>query len=376
MMRCLKILASTFLLTAVFGAVVGTQESVDGWRLATPDYVLEFPRDHAAHSDYRIEWWYYTGNVETVEGRRFGYQLTFFRVGINPSPINPSQWTVRDLHMAHFAITDVERATHRVSERLNRSGVGWAGASTDTLQVWNEEWRASMTGTTHRLQAIDTTEHGELSLDLRLDSGDAVPVRHGVNGFSQKGRQIGNASHYYSFTRLETVGQLVVDGESFDVSGFSWMDHEFGSSFLEESQIGWDWFSIQLDDGTDVMVYTIRSIDGEPGRLSSGTVVTTESVTILDSSDYQLAPVRQWTSPRTGAAYPVVWKLELPNEGLSLDVAAVVEAQELVTAESTGVTYWEGTVEVSGTRNGEDIAGRGYLEMTGYAGPPMSTVLR
>lgn len=376
MMRCLKILASTFLLTAVFGAVVGTQESVDGWRLATPDYVLEFPRDHAAHSDYRIEWWYYTGNVETVEGRRFGYQLTFFRVGINPSPINPSQWTVRDLHMAHFAITDVERGTHRVSERLNRSGVGWAGASTDTLQVWNEEWRASMTGTTHRLQAIDTTEHGELSLDLRLDSGDAVPVRHGVNGFSQKGRQIGNASHYYSFTRLETVGQLVVDGESFDVSGFSWMDHEFGSSFLEESQIGWDWFSIQLDDGTDVMVYTIRSIDGEPGRLSSGTVVTTESVTILDSSDYQLAPVRRWTSPRTGAAYPVVWKLELPNEGLSLDVAAVVEAQELVTAESTGVTYWEGTVEVSGTRNGEDIAGRGYLEMTGYAGPPMSTVLR
>ena len=106
-MRYQRILAITFLLMAVFGSAVGTQEALDGWRLAHPDYVLEFPRDHAAHSDYRIEWWYYTGNVETVEGRRFGYQLTFFRVGINPSPINPSQWTVRDLHMAHFAITDV-----------------------------------------------------------------------------------------------------------------------------------------------------------------------------------------------------------------------------------------------------------------------------
>ncbi len=376
MIRWQKIMLSVFVAMVASGSLVRAQESADGWRLAQPDYALEFPRDHAAHTDYRIEWWYYTGNVETAEGRRFGYQLTFFRVGIDRIPTNPSQWTVRDLHMAHFAITDVERGIHRVSERLNRSGVGWSGASTEALQVWNEEWRASMNGTTHRLQAADTTDHGQLSLDLHLDSGNAVPVQHGVNGFSQKGGEIGNASHYYSFTRLDTVGRLVVDGESFDVSGLSWMDHEFGSSFLEESQIGWDWFSIQLDDGTDVMVYTIRSVDGNSVRLSSGTVVTTDAITVLESSDYQLEPIRRWTSARTGAPYPVVWELELPNEGLSLDIVAVMDAQELVTAESTGVTYWEGAVDVSGTRNGESISGRGYLEMTGYAGPPMSTVLR
>ena len=370
------ILAGMSLLTAQILTSAQTQEgATQSWRLASPTYELSFPRDHAAHPDYRIEWWYYTGNLSTREGRRFGYQLTFFRVGVDPNPVNPSQWTVRDLHMAHLAITDIDGGVHRVAERLNRTGVGWAGASTDSLDVWNEDWRATASERTHRLQAMDANQTGRLRLDLRLDS-DAAPVLHGDQGFSQKGEDVGNASHYYSFTRLATRGRLEVDGEAFDVTGTSWMDHEFGSSFLEADQAGWDWFSIQLNDGTDLMVYTLRDLDGRADIRSSGTVVTSEGITHLKSDDVRLSPRRRWISSVSGAAYPVDWHIDIPSLGLKLEVSAAIDAQELVTAQSTGVTYWEGAVGATGTHDGVLVSGEGYLEMTGYAGVPMSSVLR
>ena len=370
------ILAGMSLLTAQILTSAQTQEgATQSWRLASPTYELSFPRDHAAHPDYRIEWWYYTGNLSTREGRRFGYQLTFFRVGVDPNPVNPSQWTVRDLHMAHLAITDIDGGVHRVAERLNRTGVGWAGASTDRLDVWNENWRVTASDRTHRLQAMDTNQSGRLLLDLRLDS-DMEPVLHGDQGFSQKGEDIGNASHYYSFTRLTTQGRLEVDGEAFDVTGISWMDHEFGSSFLEADQAGWDWFSIQLNDGTDLMVYTLRDLDGRADIRSSGTVITSEGITHLKSDDVRLSPRRRWISSVSGAAYPVDWHIDIPSLGLKLEVSAAIDAQELVTAQSTGVTYWEGAVDATGTHDGVSVSGEGYLEMTGYAGVPMSSVLR
>ena len=370
------ILAGMSLLTAQILTSAQTQEgATQSWRLASPTYELSFPRDHAAHPDYRIEWWYYTGNLSTREGRRFGYQLTFFRVGVDPNPVNPSQWTVRDLHMAHLAITDIDGGVHRVAERLNRTGVGWAGASTDRLDVWNENWRVTASDRTHRLQAMDANQSGRLLLDLRLDS-DMEPVLHGDQGFSQKGEDIGNASHYYSFTRLTTQGRLEVDGEAFDVTGISWMDHEFGSSFLEADQAGWDWFSIQLNDGTDLMVYTLRDLDGRADIRSSGTVVTSEGITHLKSDDVRLSPRRRWISSVSGAAYPVDWHIDIPSLGLKLEVSAAIDAQELVTAQSTGVTYWEGAVGATGTHDGVLVSGEGYLEMTGYAGVPMSSVLR
>ena len=365
---------SFFILQALISAQTGNQ-ATQSWRLASPTYDLAFPRDHAAHPDYRIEWWYYTGTLYTQEGRRFGYQLTFFRVGVDAAPVNPSQWSVRDLHMAHFAITDVGRGVHRVAERLNRAGVGWAGASTDSLDVWNEDWRVTATQRVHRLQAMDSNENGHLLLDLELES-DTVPVLHGQQGFSQKGEDVGNASHYYSFTRLPTRGRLEVDGEAFEVTGTSWMDHEFGSSFLEADQAGWDWFSIQLNDGTDLMVYTLRDSDGRTDVRSSGTVVTSEGITHLESTDVSLLPRRRWTSLVSGAAYPVDWRIDIPSIGLQLDISAVLDAQELVTAQSTGVTYWEGAVDAVGTHDGVSVSGEGYLEMTGYAGAPMSSVLR
>ena len=361
---------------------IGQEGSGDGvdrsaWKAADPGYALSFPRDHAAHPDHRIEWWYYTGNLRaTAGGRRFGYQLTFFRVGVDRQPVNPSRWAVRDLYMAHFAVTDVAREEHHVEERLSRAGIGWAGASTETLHVWNDGWAVALEESdpgVHRLTAA--SDDGGLAIELRLDAA-GPPVLHGVNGFSQKGAEVGNASHYYSLTRLHTMGRLAVGGETLDVEGLSWMDHEFGTSFLEPAQAGWDWFSIQLDDGTDLMAYIMRRTDGARDPRSSGTLVSPAGVTHLRVDDYRLTPGRRWTSPASGAAYPVTWRIEIPPHGLDLEVMAAVDAQELETGQSTGVTYWEGAIDVQGTRDGVSVAGSGYLEMTGYAGAPMSSVLR
>ncbi|HVG18242.1 MAG TPA: carotenoid 1,2-hydratase, partial [Blastocatellia bacterium] len=198
-----------------------------GWRESEPGYQYSFPRDHASHEPYAIEWWYYTGNLATKDGRRFGYQLTFFRVGVVREPLNPSRWALRNLYMAHFAISDIERRSFHSSERLNRAGIGWAGAETDTYRVWNEDWQARLDGRDHLLAARD----GDYQLELRL-APSKPEVIHGQNGISQKGPSIGNASHYYSLTRLQTSGRVIIKGQPFDVEGLSWMDHEFGTSFL------------------------------------------------------------------------------------------------------------------------------------------------
>jgi predicted secreted hydrolase len=367
-------LLSFFCCFILVGSVHSQEFDYGSWREATPSYVMEFPRDHASHPDYRIEWWYYTGNLESIDGRRFGYQLTFFRVGINSQPTNPSRWAVRDLHMAHLAVTDIRSGRHLVSERLSRSGVGWAGARSDTLSVWNEGWTIQLDGTAHVLNATD--DLGRIGLKLNLEP-ERVPLLHGESGFSQKGSREGNSSHYYSLTRMKTSGQLILENVPIEVNGLSWMDHEFGTSFLESDQLGWDWFSLQFDDGTDLMLYALRRQDESRDRNSGGTVLVDDGVQIrLMSNDYRLVPGRTWTSPSSGAQYPVEWQIEIPSLDLELVVRATVDSQELHTNRSTGVTYWEGAVDAVGVRLDQAIVGRGYLEMTGYAGPPMSEVLR
>ena len=367
--------APLLLLTALVAAAVGAQErDPDGWRQADPDTTLEFPRDHASHPDYKIEWWYYTGNLTADDGRRFGYQVTFFRVGVDRAPVNPSRWAVRDLHMAHLALTDLSSGRHLVAERLNRSGVGWAGASPERLEVWNESWRVDLDGERHRIAAVDR----EAAFGVELEMTPVKPpALHGVGGFSQKGSTTGNASLYYSLSRLATSGRVVLDGESVTVRGDSWMDHEFGTTFLEPAQRGWDWFSIQLADDTDLMVYVLRREDGAVDPRSSGSLISAAGETRhLAARDYRLTPGLTWTSPSSGARYPVTWRVEVPGAGLDLEVKAALDAQELHTNESTGITYWEGAILVTGTRDGRPVEGHGYLEMTGYAGVPMSEVLR
>ena len=354
------------------GQETGRAATREGWRQAELGYAWQFPRDHGSHPEYRIEWWYYTGNLVSDRGRGFGYQVTFFRVGVDPAPENPSRWAVRDLYMAHLAVTDLETGRHLVGERLDRGGLGWAGAREGTLDVWNGDWRASFEGGRHRLEVIDRS----FGVDLRLEPGKG-PTLHGENGLSRKGPSAGNASQYYSMTRMPTTGRVRLDGEWIEVTGASWMDHEFGTTFLEPGQVGWDWFSLQLEDGADLMVFQLRRADGRPDAHSAGTWVDGGgAVTALQGRDVRLVPGRRWTSPASGAAYPVEWRVEVPGREADLAVTAALDAQELDTAASTGVTYWEGAVTVTGEVGGRQVRGRGYLEMTGYSGRPMSEVFR
>ena len=341
------------------------------WKNVAPGYAISLPRDHVSHPAYKIEWWYYTGNVETDRGRRFGYQVTFFRVGVEVQPKNPSSFAVRDLFIAHIAVTDAAAKRYLSAERINRAGVGWAGASLTDYHVWNEDWEVRLDYGRHRLQARDP----KFAIDLILYE-DRPPVLHGDRGYSQKGTTPGNASEYYSLTRMLTEGSISVEGERFDVRGSSWMDHEFGSSFLEKRQQGWDWFSLQLEDGTDAMLFQLRGRDGSADPQSSGTMVRKDGTyQRLMPGDFALVPGRQWTSPGTNARYPVEWRVNVPGEGLDLAVRPVLDAQEMSGAR-TGVSYWEGAIEIDGTRNGKPITGRGYLEMTGYSGRALGELLR
>jgi predicted secreted hydrolase len=345
----------------------------DAWPIITPDRAVALPADHVSHPDYKIEWWYYTGNLDTREGRRFGYQLTFFRVGVNRTPPNASRWAVRDLHMAHFAVADLAPGRFHVFDRLQREGAGWAGAATDRYAVWNGTWsvRENPDGS-HHLTARDRKDPDhEIALDLTL-TNTSRSMAHGRDGYSRKGRETGNASAYYSLPRLVTRGTLAIDGQRFDVTGSSWMDHEFGSSVLEADQVGWDWFGLQFDDGRELMLYQMRRRDGSRDPFSSGTLMNRDgSIVRLAREDYVLEPLDTWRSEATGTRYPTRWRVTIPGQRLTFEVRAAMNNQELHTPRSTNVTYWEGAVDVT---NG--ARGRGYAELTGYNGVALSEALR
>lgn len=352
------------LLWSLTGLALAEAPTSAAWKTVDAPRAIELPRDHAAHPDYRIEWWYYTGNLHTPQGRRFGYQLTFFRTGLVFAPENPSHWAVRDLYIAHWAISDIDGGKFHVFQRANRHGLGTAGADTDRYRVWNGPWEARLDGETHVLSAVE----GDTRLSLRLRPGKPV-VLHGEQGLSRKGPTPGNASYYYSLTRMPTEGSLTLGGQTFPLSGQSWMDHEFSSSFLESGQRGWDWLSIQLDDGRELMIYQIRRDDGSRDRFSSGTLVAADGSTVrLTGEDFTLKPQSRWKSPHSGAEYPIAWTLSIPSQGLELQLSAALASQEMTTTPTAGFPYWEGGITIQGTSRGKSIRGEGYLEMTGYAG--------
>lgn len=346
----------------IAGTVLPAAARPDEWKAAIEPRPFAFPQDHAAHEDYRIEWWYYTGNLQTAAGRPFGYQLTFFRTGVVQRPANPSRWALRDLYLGHFAVSDIQEQQFHCFQRVKRRGVGWAGAATDQYRVWNGAWEVRLDGDTHVLTAAD----GPCGIEFRLQPGKP-PVLHGDGGLSRKGPTVGNASYYYSLTRMPTTGTLTVGGTAYAVTGESWMDHEFSSSFLEAGQQGWDWLSIQLADSRELMLYQMRGRDGRPAPQSSATLVGPDGTTeCLDSPHFTLVPGRRWSSPASGAAYPIQWTLRFPQRDLELEVVAAFPAQEMNTVASTGFPYWEGSIRVRGRWSGQAVAGRGYLEMTGY----------
>lgn len=350
---------------------IAAARAEDRWEAAIQPRAFRFPQDHAAHEDYRIEWWYYTGNLQTSDGRRFGYQLTFFRTGVVRQPQNPSRWAVRDLYTTHFAISDVQARDFHFFERVGRKGVGTAGAATNAYHAWNGDWEVRLDGDRHLLVA----EHDGCRLQLQLTSAKP-PVLHGQAGLSRKGPSEGNASYYYSLTRMPTTGTLTLEGRQFAVSGLSWMDHEFSTSFLEKGQQGWDWFAIQLDDKRELMIYQIRRTDGKADPSSSGTLVAADGKPKhLDHSAFTLVPGDRWRSDTSGGSYPIAWTVRVPEEHLELSVRASMPNQEMNTIASTGIAYWEGSIQVEGRAGSQPVRGQGYLEMTGYAGKSLGTLV-
>ncbi len=325
---------------------------------ALPGYEFQFPRDHGAHDEYRTEWWYFTGHLRTERGHRYGFEVTFFRVGVIPpgEPVQ-SRWDLRNLAMAHFAITDIDRQQFRYAEKLNRASPLTASAASDFLDVSNEGWSV----TTLRDGAWRIISfNGNDSVDLVMRSRKP-PAIHGENGVSVKAEGTGYASHYYSMTRLDASG--AVNGQR--CRGIVWMDHEFGSSKLRENQQGWDWFSVQFDNDSELMLYQIRRSDGSVDAASSGSLITSDGRVIhIRREQMHIEPTGRWRSPRSGATYPMGWRLALPTFGIAVQVAPAMRNQELITR---SVTYWEGAVDVSGSFGNVAVSGVGYVEMTGYA---------
>jgi predicted secreted hydrolase len=328
---------------------------------------LAFPRDHGSHPAYQTEWWYFTGNLRDGEGARHGFQLTFFRSGITPSLAGrTSAFATRDLWLAHFALSDGKERRFFFDDRADRGSLGTAGAALDTLHVWLRDWRAQIDETGAIQLAAESQGH-RLALTLRSRKG---PVLHGDRGYSRKGSDPGNASMYVSLTDCAVTGELATpERGSFAVEGSAWMDHEFGSSVLSGEQVGWDWFSLQLGDGVELMLFQLRRKSGGADELSAGTLVRADGTTrALSRADFAIEVRSRWRSTHTGGEYPSAWTIAIPGEGFMLTLEPLLADQELRTTHSTGVTYWEGAVSARGTHGGKDVSGVGYVELVGYAG--------
>jgi predicted secreted hydrolase len=338
------------------------------YKLALPGYKFEFPRDYFNHEDYQTEWWYYTGNLKSADGHRFGFELTFFRQGVSRASAS-GPWSVRDLWMAHMALSDIDGQKFQEEERLNRSGPGIAGVDAQTGLIWNGNWQVHIAEHEEELRAVGE----KFGFGLKLVPGKP-PVIEGVNGVSQKAEGAGHASHYFSLTRLATSGSVDLDGKTYQVEGTSWMDHEFFTEAMATSEIGWDWLSAQFDDGSEIMLYRLRHNDGisKPDSIdpySSGTYVDAQGRSqFLSSKDFVMIPAADvWTSPVTKALYPMRWHVSVPRLKMEFDVTTPLQNQELTG--KFGPSYWEGAIDVTGARDQLALRGRGYLEMTGYANP-------
>lgn len=346
-------------------AAVVVKPAVDDWALSLPGWEYKFPRDHRNHDAFKTEWWYFTGNLRSDTGREFGYQLTFFRQGVRPpSDRTPatSRFVVDHVPFVHFAITDVTNKRFYYDQVITRGAFGEAGFGDSDRVVWiGDSSLELLPGSGFRL--VGEVDGKSLELDLTPKKS---PVFHGADGVSQKAAGVGRASHYYSFTRLEANGVIRIGDEQFSVSGTSWYDHEWATNQLTENQVGWDWFSLQFNDGSELMIFQIRTKDGGRDAYSGGTFIRPDGTTVaVRNDDFELIAGKTWKSRKTGAAYPVEWELRIPSLDMELAIAARTADQELVLAP---ISYWEGSISARGSTGGAAVEGIGYLEMTGYAG--------
>ena len=337
-----------------------------GWQAAVPDWRYEFPRDHHLHEKFKTEWWYYTGNLTNERGRRFGYELTFFRQGIRPvteGNATTSRFVVDDLKFAHFAVTDAAGKKFLFHEKASRGSFGEAGFGADHRLAWIDSWNLKLNGDGSFDLAAEATD---TAIQLHLVA-QKQPVIHGRRGISQKAEGDGHASHYYSITRLATTGRLRAGNEDFEATGESWFDHEWATNQLAPRQAGWNWVSAQLDDQSELMLYQMRLTNDGIDPISSGTFVRADGSSVtLTSADFQMTPETFWQSEATKANYPIGWRIAIPKEQLAFTLRPVMPNQELAL---DPLIYWEGAFDLEGTRGGKPIHGHGYLELTGYAAP-------
>lgn len=339
-------------------------QNAEGFERAYQPIPLEFPADQGAHPGYLTEWWYYTGNLDAVSGQHFGYQLTFFRRALIPPTERTnrsSAWATDQIYLAHFALTDVSANKFHAYERFARGAAGLAGATSPPFKVWLHDWKVEqISENEYQLHASEES----LTLDLYLRDIKG-PILNGNAGYSQKGNQPGNASIYISQTRLETNGTIQINQAKYDVTGLSWMDHEFSTSALSEDQVGWDWFSFQLDNGSEIMLFYLRKQDGSIDPFSSGTYIGPDGIPLhLTLNDFSIEVLDTWRSPHSKAEYPSRWRVQVPSMNIDLEVNPYIPDQEL----NLTFTYWEGAVNFQGVQNGETILGNGYVELTGYSG--------
>lgn len=336
---------------------------ISGFTRAVEPLDWSFPQDFGAHPDYQTEWWYYTGNVMTEEGRRFGYQFTVFRRAILPTETDTkSEWRTNQIYMAHFTVTDVENQKFYHFQRFSRGAADLAGVTLDPrYRVWLEDWEVLAQNDEATLTQV-TAATDEVAVNLLLEQ-TKPPALQGEGGLSQKSEDPGNASQYYSLSRLITRGTLRVGDETFTVSGATWKDHEFSTSALGSDAQGWDWFGLHLDDDRELMLGQIRLVEGGRDPVFGGLLVLEDGTTRkLESGDFTITPTSTWVSPHTGAEYPAGWQISIDigeNDPLDLTLTPLVPDQEL----TDGIAYWEGAVEIGG-----DVTGHGYAELTGYVG--------
>jgi predicted secreted hydrolase len=381
--------------TALTGVDTLQADSTGGFARAFRSRVFEFPQDHLAHPEFKHEWWYLTGNLSTATGDHLGYQLTLFRIGLKPdekiiktldyisSAPEPdsepeSNWRTNHIYMGHLALTDITNQRFYHYEKFSRSVMGLAGSElikagikqqkakeASAIKIWLEDWQIISHGQTTFPLSVKA-QKGDVAIELTLDPMKPV-VYHGYEGLSQKGRKQGNASYYYSITRLDSKGKISIKDQSFNVTGTSWFDREWSTSTLEKQQVGWDWFALQLDDGRDIMFYKIRRKDDSMDRYSNGTIVYENGkIQSLNVDDVDLDEIDYWQSPHSNVRYPSVWKIRIPKENLELTVEPFMADQE----NNLTVRYWEGAVKVTGIqhndRNKEQVSGYGYVELAGY----------
>ncbi len=334
---------------------------------------LAFPEDHGPHPGYRSEWWYYTGNVRSADGRHFGYQMTIFRYQTGPSgetqhwPVPASTWRTQQIFIAHAAVTDIDKNAHHQVQVAAREALLMAGAGNQKKQktIFVGKNTIAIGPEQHRLQAAAP----DFRLDLRLEPQKPL-VLHGKRGYSRKGSTPAKASCYYSYTRLFTQGTVAINGQTMPVAGLSWMDHEFSTAPLEADLVGWDWFSLQLDNHTELMLYFLRQADGRYSLASSGTFVDAAgNLTFLTRAEIEIEGLKTWQSPYSKGRYPCAWQVNIPKLALQLEIEAQTASQEMRTRETTGVVYWEGSVKARGNSAGQTLGGEGYAELTGYAAP-------